>query len=523
MKKNIIPIFVILLAFFALFAVATPSKAQSNAATFNPNNIVSNHEMLDAYSMTLSEIQTFLEKQGSYLANYHTTNAYGIIKSAAEIIYDASVNNYNCDGVTLSDEPTEQERMLKCQKITTISPKMLLVLLQKEQSLIQKPNPTQKALDEATGYGCPTGQTCSPYWKGFGKQVNSAALQFLHYMQNPSRYNFKVGSTYIAKDKYSMLKSVEKAVADGSYNSIVTSPGFVVVTIENQATAALYIYTPHVYNGNYNVYNLNKRYFLGSADTVVTPPIVTPPIIPKVYADGSILKLADEPGIWLIEGGTKRPFLNWSSFISRFSERQILVTTPERLNAYPTGEAIKFPDYSLVRTPNKTIYLLAGKEKRPFDSIDSFKAIGFQEAEIQEATDAELNGYSVGKTITIKSTYVTGALLQDVTSGGVYYVENGTKAPLLDKVLLETMYKGESITKVSPEILNTYLKVAPVLFPDGTLIKSHQHPAVYLISGGKKRAFLSGNTFLDLGYSFDNVISASSQLLYQYPAGDPIQ
>ncbi len=523
MKKNIISFSLFFLIIAFSFNLGLVAKAQVNTSNiFNPNNIISDYEMLNAKSLNVNQIQSFLQNQGSFLATYQTDNAYGSIKSAAEIIYDASNNNYNCDGVTLSDNPTEFERNLKCKRITTINPKVLLTLLQKEQSLIQKTNPSQKALDEATGYGCPTGsKTCSPYWKGFGKQVNSAALQFLHYMESPRSYNFKVGQTYIAKDKYTMLKSVDAAIADNSYNSIVQSPGFVNVTIENQATAALYIYTPHVYNGNYNFDQLYKKYFGSAGNNDNIPP--KPNVLPKIYPDASILKLKDDPGIWLIEGGFKRPFANYSSFISRFSERQVIITSSDILDAYPKGEPIKFPDYSLVQTPDKKIYLLVGKEKRPFESLEIFKRIGFHESEIEPASYTELYGYVDGQAITANSTYVTGALLQDIKTGGVYYVENGTKAPLLDKVLLQTKYKGKDIMRVSAEILNKYLKIDPILLPDGSLLKSNASAAVYLVSDGVKRAFASGEIFSNLGYRFDNVITVSPQLLYQYPQGELIQ
>ncbi len=507
------------LTIFSLILLLTPLYYSSADTVFNPNNIISNREMLDVYSLNPLEIQSFLASKNSFLANYQTINAYGLVKSAAEIIYDASVNNYNCDGVKLSDNPTEAERQEKCRKITTINPKVLLTLLQKEQSLIEKTNPTEKALNEATGYGCPTGGLCNPYWKGFGKQINSAALQFLHYMESPQAYNFKVGETYIAKDKYTMLKSVDTAIKDGSYESIVRSPDFVNVTIENQATAALYIYTPHIYNGNYNFDTLYKKYFgsTGNNDSVSSPNI-----LPKVYPDATVLKLADEPGIWLIQGGTKRPFSNYTAFISRFSERQVIVTSPEILNAYPDGDPIKFANFSLVQTPNGQIYLLVGNEKRPFTNLEVFKRIGFQETEIEPATEAELLGYNRGEEITIKSTYVTGALLQDISNGGVYYVENGNKAPLLDRILLDTKFKGQEIIKVSPEVLDKYPKINPVLFPDGSLLKSTTAATVYLISDSLKRAFPTEEVFNRLGYRFDNVITVPPQLLYLYQQGDSI-
>lgn len=516
-KTDFLIISLILAGFIFIFgSLATEARAQAVLDSgFNPNNIISDAEMLDVYSLSLTEIQNFLQEKGSYLASYQTLSAYGELKTAAEIIYDAARNNYDCKDVILSDSPTEAERKLKCRTITTINPKVLLVLLQKEQSLIQNPSPTQKALDEATGYGCPTGQTCNPYWKGFGKQVNSAALQFAAYMKNPNSYGFRNSITYIAKDARSMLKSVTRAVQDGDYNSIVSNPGFMTITIENQATAALYNYTPHVYNGNFNFYRLYNSYFPKSNNNITA--------LKLIYPDGSILKLEGDPGIWLIEQGKRRPFLNYSSFISRFNPRQVITTNKTILDTYPVGENIKFPNYSLVQTPDKKIYLLAGNEKRPFDSLTTFRAIGFNTEELEQATETELAGYAIGKEINASSTYVTGALLQNIKTGGVYYVENGTKAPLLDRAFLTQKYKDKKIMPATTAVLDKYLTIEPMLFDNGTLLKSESFPTVYLISNGTKRAFASEEIFKSLGYNMDNIIIVSSRILYLYPSGEIIQ
>jgi len=513
MKKTKLVIISLILG--GVLSVLTPLNKPVGAqlspnSSFNPNNIISDSEMLDVYSMSLEDIQNFLQIKGGYLANLRTENAYGEMKTAAEIIYDAVRNNFDCRGVALSDEPTEAERRLRCRHITTINPKVLLVLLQKEQSLIQNPAPTQKALDEATGYGCPTGQNCNPYWRGFGKQVNSAALQFLTYMQEPARYNFRPNITYIARDRFSMLRSVASAINSSEYNSIISSPDFITVTIENQATAALYNYTPHVFNGNFNFYRLYKAYF---PETTVS----------TIYPDSSLLKLENDPGVWLIENGRRRLFLNWSSFISRFDPNQIIITSRAAIEAYPIGQSIRFPDYSLVQTPDKQIYLLVRNEKRPFDNLDAFKAIGFNVEEIEQASVEELVSYITGNTITAKTSYVTGALLQDAKTGGVYYVENGTKAPLLHRIFLTTRFKDRPIVKVSQEILNTYPTVAPALFNDGTLLKSDSFPTVYLISNGQKRPFANEAIFRKLGYKMENIITVTSRILFHYPTGAPIQ
>lgn len=514
MRNKSLLFFSLTLVIVCAFAANNEVKAEN---VFNPNRILEDHVLLNTKSLSLNEIQSFLSERNSYLASYQTSNAYGELKTAAEIIYDAANNNYDCDNVKLSDNPTEAERQLKCRSITTVSPQFLLVLLQKEQSLIQNPSPSEKALNEATGYGCPTGGYCNPYWKGFGKQVNSAALQFLAYIENPARYNFKVGQTYIAKDKFSMLKSVAKAIEDGSYNSIVSSPGFVSVTIENKATAALYTYTPHIYNGNFNTHRLMNIYFPDSNNSFI--PSV--PSFKRNFPNGSILKTSNKPEVWLIQAGKKRHFANWSAFVSRFRPGQIVIASDEEIAQYPEGAKIRFANYALVKTPSDKIYLLVDKEKKPFESLSVFKKIGFNEEELESANEDELADYKLGKTISAASTYITGALLENKENGQVYWVENNVKH-LVDKALLATKYSDKNITKKTTKELNAFSEGDAVLLDEGTLVMTSSFPKIYLISDNKKMPFASDGSFKALGYNKDNVITVSSQFLYNYPMGETI-
>ena len=475
----------------ALASPALPVFAQELDPTFNPNHIIDDSEMFDTKSLSVSDIQSFLVSKNSYLASYNTVNAYGTLKSAAELIYDASNNNYDCSGVDLGDNPTEITRAAKCQKITTINPKFLITLLQKESSLIENPAPIQARLDWATGYGCPDGNACNPYYKGLGKQINSAALQFLAYMNEHDRYPYKVGQTYIFTNPYNAYCS----------DTVTT------VTPENKATAALYNYTPHVYNGNYNFYTLYKKYF---------------PAGTRNYPDGTLVQVSGEPGVWLLQSGQKRPFSSYSALISRFDPKKIVMTSAAALASYPKGDPIKFPNYSLVQIPTGGIFLLVDNEKRPITSKDIFKKIGFNTDEIITATVAELNAYATGTTITATSTYPTGKLMQDPKSGGVFYIESGYKYPITDKVLLSTKFKGKKIVKGTTAELNKYIKGAPVLFSDGELLASNSSATVYLISQGRKLPFSNGTVFEKLGYKFSNVITVSPQLLALYPLSAPI-
>ncbi|MEI7620749.1 MAG: hypothetical protein WCJ57_04250, partial [Candidatus Falkowbacteria bacterium] len=383
---------------------------------FNPGRIISDAEILNTNSMSLAEIQSFLNKQNSYLANYSTYNSHGTPnKTAAEIIYEASTANYDCDGISLSSAPTEAEKKLKCRQVTTVNPKFLLVLLQKEQSLVSDTSPKQSQLDWATGYGCPDNWACNPYYKGFGKQVNSASLQFRYYMDHPSSYKYKAGNTYVFTNPYGVTNNEPMSV-----------------TIENTATASLYTYTPHVFNGNYNFFKLWKKYF---------------PKNPLVYPDGTLLKVNGEVGVWLIDGGKKRPFLSRGALSTRFDEKKIITVEKSVMDNYEKGDAIKFPNYSIIRTPDGKRYLLVDSAKRLIANDEAFKKVGFNPDEVIDAPESDLASYSVGQALTVTSTNITGTLMQSTKNGGVYFVQDNTKAPLVDKILLSTKFKGKKIVK----------------------------------------------------------------------------
>lgn len=477
----------LLFAISTIFLGASASANDDIVNNFNPNYIISDFELLNYNSMNKDEIQSFLENKGSYLASYSCPNAYGVVKKASEIIYEAATNNYDCDGISLSENPTEEERKIKCKKISTVNPKFLLVLLQKEQSLTEDPSPKQSQLDWAMGYGCPDGDACNSRWKGFGKQVNSAALQFIDYLENPNYYTYKTGITYTFTNPYS-----------------TTEQKTTIVTPENKATAGLYNYTPHVYNGNYNFYKIWQRYFS------------------RTYPNGSLLQAGGEPGVWLIQNGKKRPFLSKGALTSRFDLNKIIIVNKGDLDIYAKGSPIKFPQYSLVKSPTGETYLLVDDKKRLFANNEVFKNIGFNPDEILNADWGDLDMYIDGEPIIASSTYLTGALLQDKTTGGVFWVIEGKKAPIWDKAFLNTKFKNKKIIPVKPEELEQYPTINPILYDNGELLKSSESPAVYLIADNKKRVITSGKAFEDLGYKWKNIITVSPKILYLYQDGEPI-
>jgi len=108
-----------------------------------------------------------------------------------------------------------------------INPKVLIVTLQKENSLISDDWPWTNQYRNAMGFGCPDTAPCDPAYAGFYNQVMNAARQFRLYANNPNSYN------HVAHRNNTVRYNPNSAC------------GASTVYIESTATAGLYNYTPY--------------------------------------------------------------------------------------------------------------------------------------------------------------------------------------------------------------------------------------------------------------------------------------
>ncbi len=189
-------------------------------ASFDSSNLISNGDFVAINSMSVADIQYFLQSKNSYLASFSENG-----RSAAQIIYDAA-HGYgdasgSINGITINTSTG------------TVAPGVILTTLQKEQSLVTSISPSQSAINAAMGYACPDSGGCKPTYSGFTKQVENGAWQL--------RYNYERAEGRGFGD-YQVGQSFNYGGDTGTFS--------------NRATASLYRYTPHVYNGNYNFWNL---------------------------------------------------------------------------------------------------------------------------------------------------------------------------------------------------------------------------------------------------------------------------
>ncbi|MBI4239662.1 hypothetical protein HY620_01585 [Candidatus Uhrbacteria bacterium] len=425
------------------------------AQMFNQNSILSDADFFRANDMSASDIQFFLERKRSALATYTAQDIDGKVKFASEIIWRAATAN-------------------------GINPKVLLVLLQKEQSLIENSVPTQYSFDWATGFGiC---DDCSPSdprlqdFKGFVSQVNRAATRKKLYTTNPFDFSFRKGETRLV---------------DGEPILPATA-----------ATAALYNYTPHI-RGNYSFWKLWQRYF------------------GKQYPDGTIVQVDGKQEIWIIVNGKRRIFSTMGSFLSRYSRAQIVTISEGDLESYPQGSPIRFPQYSLLQSANGAVFLYADDKKYGIPSREIFRKIGFNPAEIIRTPTADLDAIPTAGMLSAPDKNPAGELVQR-KNGGIYYLVGGRRHPVLERSVLQTNFAYRKIKPLSDKDLEQTPVSEPVLFADGTLVSQPGSPTVYVISNAEKRPFVSGDVFLSLGYQWSQIAHSNGRTLDHHPLGSPV-
>lgn len=210
-----------LLTVTPLAGTGDQASAAANAADFDAGYLVSDELFYDGGAMTAAQVQSFIEaKQVGCLAEYTCLDTFtqSTPAKAADAYCEALPGRANEPAASI---------ISRVGVACDISERALLVLLQKEQSLVTHRSPNATRYERATGYGCPDTTGCDPSVGGFFNQVYLAARAFTRYAALPQNYNHQVG--------------VVNQVRYHPNAACGTGP----VLIHNAATAGLYNYTPY--------------------------------------------------------------------------------------------------------------------------------------------------------------------------------------------------------------------------------------------------------------------------------------
>lgn len=382
------------LAFLAapfLGLVESPRAAALSGSQFNAGRIIDDYIFKNHLTMSVADIQNFLNAKVpvcDYNGTQNTTRWNGSAGRYYTRAEWGALNGEPAPFVCLKDyyeNPITKANNLHFNTIPgggrsaaqliwdvaqeyRINPQVLLVLLQKEQSLITDDWPWTIQYRSATGYGCPDTAPCNSQYYGFYNQISNAAWQFNRYAEIPNSFNFKpFRNNYI---------SYNPTVACGGTN----------VYIQNQATANLYNYTPYQPNaaalnnlygsgdgcsayGNRNFWRMFNDWF----GTTFANDTNVPHVNGTVISDGR--------NIFVIENGQRRVVTNGSVYGSyNFYWPSVEVASAGDRNM-PLGAPLDtLAPGTLFYTNNSPIYVMdyfGGVLKKQHLSYHSFVTLGY--------------------------------------------------------------------------------------------------------------------------------------------------
>lgn len=403
--------------FLAAVCVFSGSQAVSalSGADYKAGQIIDDSLFFDGATMSVGEIQGFLNSKvpvcdtngtrpyggttrAAYGASRGNPAPYTCLKDYRQNTVNKNAESGLCNGITASNKSSAEiiyEVGLSCG----VSPKALIVLLQKEQSLITDDWPWSIQYRSATGYGCPDTAPCDAEFYGFFNQVYAAARQFKRYARNPTSFNYRSGQTsYVLYNPNSRC---------GGSN----------ISIENSSTAGLYNYTPYQPNQP----ALNNLYGIGDGCSAYGNRNFW-----RMYNDwfgttlGSyLLRSSENATVYLISDENKYPIADGSLLDALYPLGSVKYVSQQYLDRKTTGA----PLLRLIRGADGTIYFFDAGIKLAFTSCETIAHYGYT------------CGQTVGLNTIQLSKLVSGPNMIRIfgtTSGKKFYIASGEKREIFD-------------------------------------------------------------------------------------------
>lgn len=215
----------------SVLVLGVASSASAATEPFDPGHLLTDSLMYDGDSMSIAQIQSFLDKKGASCV----AESVPCLKDYKAIIHSKPLDPTKPDRCIRDIKGSSTQRsaatiIFVVARDCGVSAKVLLVTLQKEQGLVASDAPSKRNYQAATGYDCPDNGTCNPEVAGFFNQVYWAARAYRAY---------RIASAY---------PTYQPGLRNILYHPDPSDCGRKAVNVQNLATTALYTYTPYTPN-----------------------------------------------------------------------------------------------------------------------------------------------------------------------------------------------------------------------------------------------------------------------------------
>jgi len=452
---------------FALSVVVPQTASALSGNQFQAGRIMDDSVFFNKSTMSMHSVQQFLEAKvpacdtnGSQMHSSGQTRAayassrgypppYTCLRDFRQDTPTRSAEAGLCNGFVGGNKSGAQI-IVEVAGSCGINPQTLLVLLQKEQSLVTDSWPWSIQYRSATGYGCPDTAPCDAEYYGFFNQVYSAAKQFKRYALTPNSFNFRPGRT-------SFVQYNPNASCGGSN-----------VFIQNQTTAGLYNFTPYQPNASAlnNLYGSGDgcgaygnrnfwRMFIDWFGSPMGPLVRTPTSGELFYSDGA----------QKYRVGSMNMIMEYGLGLN-----DVRIISQQEFDALPLASSPNTPDLTYIVKSNSdsdedggAIYLITNGVRYSMPSMELFEDFGFEVNQIGYMPLGQLGRLPIAGTL---SNFVKAS-----HAGYVFKLDNGVKRSILDLETYQQQNPGNAPAHdISPYVLDS-LTTGPIIMNGiGTLI-----------------------------------------------------
>jgi hypothetical protein len=462
-RVAVLAVFALVASLLSVFgSPAPPAQAatSADARLFDPGNIISDALFFDGGAMTSAQVQSFLNSKVS-----SCRSGYVCLKDYKQTTTSRSADPGNCTAYAGRANESAADIITRVGAACGISQKALLVLLQKETSLVTDTWPTDGEYRKATGYGCPDTANCNAAYYGFFNQVYMAAIQFNWYAANPQRFGHKPG--YVNNVRFHPNAGCG------------TSPVF----IKNQATAGLYNYTPYQPNaaalnnlegtgdgcssyGNRNFWRLYTDWF-GSPTGA-----------------SSLARTDASPTVYLIASGVKHAVPTMALLSDLSPLGAVGFVSQSYLDRFQTKQNAG----RVIRAPNNDLFFYGSGYKLKFDTCGLVADYGgiCDPSGFVQLNDEQISAFATGPAITP---------MMGTREGPTYYITSGTKREILDDRSRSEAGLPAGKNVLTENALSSLGFGAPVA-RDSVFVTQRGSDKSYLLTAGTKQDVASSGASL---------------------------
>lgn len=447
-------LFIFSLLFFGTFQSLEKNTFALSGSSFSAGRIIDDSIFYTKNSLSVNDIQNVLNSKvptcdtnGTQMYGGTTRASYGISKGYPPpftCLKDYSMNVQSisnasddlCPGNIVGGTKNSARIIYEISQLCGINSKVLIVLLQKEQTLVTDDWPWSIQYRSATGYGCPDTAPCDSEFYGFFNQTYQAARAFKRYQANPNSYNYRAGYN----------------------NNILFNPnascGSSSIFIENQATAGLYIYTPYQPNQS----ALNNLYGLGDGCSA--------------YGNRNFWRIFND---WF--GPTTGPLVRTESSGALFysdGEKKYPVGSMQMAEQYGLGlQDVRFvsqqeldalqlsPKLSVVTKSDSdtdddggNLYLISSGKRQLITSMQQFYDFGFELSQIGSLPLSQLTRMPLHGNLNY---YTRGQ------NGYLFKIETGKKRAILDLQTFSDVNPSGNFSDINNFILDNIQIGSPII------------------------------------------------------------